>query len=545
MSCKNILPVYHYIVEENRPPKIKKINQYILISKLGTGYFSKVYLAVKYDENKKSSESEKTKESYFAAKAIHVHQSVQSSADLEREVKMLRKLNHPNIIKFYKLLYAPSTDIAYIIMEWANCGTLQQAISKKIKFDEKTLASIFIQIALALSYLHSTGTVHRDVKPSNILLFSDGTAKLSDFGISHSLESAESVFGTPSYQAPDIFDEVDSKILSKYHSVKNKDGSQFNSLKTHLEQKNLYLHKYNKTHPIYNSGITFHVQKSNISTFSMRNNPKATNEDDIYNEDKDVYVANNSNYKKNVINLNDENNNKKCNSYNDVVKESIDYSYIKEINNEDNSKNNDKFSNKCLNNCCNTAISDKSKTQQSSTESSESVSFDEKESWKNDPKKSDVWSLGISMYQTAFGILPYEGKNMYEIINNINNSDLIIPENNERQYSILFVDLIVKMLKKNPNERISINEVIQHPFFVHFQSAISDKQTDSKSIIICKDREMQKVSFDIKPIQPPKYLTSQVVKIDTIVCPENYSFQRCMKHPLAPNNRYSFIDDNE
>ena len=545
MSCKNILPVYHYIVEENRPPKIKKINQYILISKLGTGYFSKVYLAVKYDENKKSSENEKTKESYFAAKAIHVHQSVQSSVDLEREVKMLRKLNHPNIIKFYKLLYAPSTDIAYIIMEWANCGTLQQAISKKIKFDEKTLASIFIQIALALSYLHSTGTVHRDVKPSNILLFSDGTAKLSDFGISHSLESAESVFGTPSYQAPDIFDEVDSKILSKYHSVKNKDGSQFNSLKTHLEQKNLYLHKYNKTHPIYNSGITFHVQKSNISTFSMRNIPKATNEDDIYNENKDDYVANNSNYKKNVINFNDENNNKKCNSYNDVVKESIDYDYIKEINNEDNSKNNDKFSNKCLNNCCNTAIYDKSKTQQSSTESSESVSFDEKESWKNDPKKSDVWSLGISMYQTAFGILPYEGKNMYEIINNINNSDLIIPENNERQYSILFVDLIVKMLKKNPNERISINEVIQHPFFVHFQSAISDKQTDSKSIIISKDREMQKVSFDIKPIQPPKYLTSQVVKIDAIVCPENYSFQRCMKHPLAPNNRYSFIDDNE
>ena len=65
---------------------------------------------------------------------------------------MLRKLNHPNIIKFYKLLYAPSTDIAYIIMEWANCGTLQQAISKKIKFDEKTLASIFIQIALALLF---------------------------------------------------------------------------------------------------------------------------------------------------------------------------------------------------------------------------------------------------------------------------------------------------------------------------------------------------------------------------------------------------------
>ena len=135
---------------------------------------------------------------------------------------------------------------------------------------------------------------------------------------------------------------------------------------------------------------------------------------------------------------------------------------------------------------------------------------------------------------------------MYEIINNINNSQLAIPQNDERKYSSLFVDLITKMLKKNSGERLSIDEVIQHPFFIHFQLDNPSKKDEMNPNPICLGNKiMPKPLFDIKTFQPPKFLTSQVVKIDAIVCPENYSFTNDMKHPFAPNNRYSFIDDNE
>ena len=116
-------------------------------------------------------------------------------------------------------------------------------------------------------------------------------------------------------------------------------------------------------------------------------------------------------------------------------------------------------------------------------------------------KKGDVWSLGISMYQTAYGVLPYEGNDVYEIVNKINNSPLIIPSNKERQYSPLFVDLIVKMLKKNSTERISMDKVINHPFFTRFQSNQPDTKNNSISnLIFTGNNQVMKTSFfDIKP----------------------------------------------
>lgn len=215
MSLTRCRPIHHVVIEEKRPPRMKKVNQYLMVSKLGTGFSSKVYLALNQDENIYPPEENKKCEPYYAAKAIRVHErrlNCLSSTNLEREINFLRSLDHPNIIKLHSVLYAPSTDLAYVIMEWANCGTLQHAISNNFKFNENTIAPIYIQIALAISYMHSKEIAHRDVKPSNILLFSDGTAKLSDFGISHSFESAESVIGTPSYQSPDLFEEGDDDL---------------------------------------------------------------------------------------------------------------------------------------------------------------------------------------------------------------------------------------------------------------------------------------------------------------------------------------------
>lgn len=150
------------------------------------------------------------------------------------------------------------------------------------------------------------------------------------------------------------------------------------------------------------------------------------------------------------------------------------------------------------------------------------------------------------MYQTAYGVLPYDGKNMYEIVNKINNSPLIIPEDAERQYSPLFVDLIQKMLKKNTDERLSMEEVIQHPFFSRYQIKLPEDNTipSLDMIYIDKNMGMQKVLFDIEPVRPPKNLKPQVVKIDAIVCPENYSFSSDLRSASCPSWRYDIINEN-
>lgn len=193
-----VLPKGRLIVEEARQPKMKKVNQYLLRSKLGAGSSSKVYLAVDEDTGL-----------YYAAKALHVlerRHNVQGASSLEREIRIMRLLNHPNIVKLHDVLYASRYDIAYLFIEWADCGTLQDAINNRHHFDEISIASIFKQIINGLSYLHSKGIVHKDIKPSNILLFSYGAAKLSDFGIGHTFQSAEAVVGSPAYQAPELFD---------------------------------------------------------------------------------------------------------------------------------------------------------------------------------------------------------------------------------------------------------------------------------------------------------------------------------------------------
>lgn len=70
-----------------------------------------------------------------------------------------------------------------------------------------------------LKSLHSVHVVHQDVKPSNILVFSDGTVKIADLGIGHSFESAATIVGSPAYQAPEVFFD-DEYEWSKYDPTK-------------------------------------------------------------------------------------------------------------------------------------------------------------------------------------------------------------------------------------------------------------------------------------------------------------------------------------
>jgi serine/threonine-protein kinase 11 len=189
-GAERIPPLIPMVVEDIKPKPKVQLNQYVLAAKLGEGATSKVYLAIDKESGKR-----------YAAKAICVgHNS--GAASLEREINMLRSLDHPNIVKLAEVLHRRDRNIAYLVMEYAQYGSLK---GKQLR--ESEVASVFGQILSALMYLHEKGFVHQDVKPSNILLFENGTAKLGDFGIGHSFESADLVIGSPAYQAPEVFDE--------------------------------------------------------------------------------------------------------------------------------------------------------------------------------------------------------------------------------------------------------------------------------------------------------------------------------------------------
>ena len=188
----------HVYIAEPTHSHTKKVNQYVMAKKLGQGANAKVYLAV--DVRNKLS---------YAAKAIRLIGRDNSASTIEREIRIMRTLHHENIVKLYEVLHDTQNDIVYLIMEYADCGSLQHLIDSRIKFSDHDLASIFRQVLNGLIYLHEQGIVHQDIKPSNILLFSNGMVKITDFGIGHNFSSAEEVIGTPAYQAPEFFAESD------------------------------------------------------------------------------------------------------------------------------------------------------------------------------------------------------------------------------------------------------------------------------------------------------------------------------------------------
>ena len=125
------------------------------------------------------------------------------------EVNLLRDLDHPNIVAYKQSYFA--LDILIIVMEYCEVGDLSYHIKRRIKndqfFDETEIFDWFIQICLALEYVHSRKIIHRDLKAQNIFLTGHLAVKLGDFGISKVLEksnaAAQTVVGTPYYMSPE------------------------------------------------------------------------------------------------------------------------------------------------------------------------------------------------------------------------------------------------------------------------------------------------------------------------------------------------------
>ena len=178
-----------------------KIGNYEVVEYLGYGAMARVYKG--YHTNLDRFAAIKILHSQFAADSEFVEL-------FKREAKNLANLFHPNIVQVYDFdLY---NEIPYIVMEYIEGPTLKDVIDKthqrSTRLSLMQTVRIIQSIGRALSYAHKMNIIHRDVKPSNILLENTGRVVLSDFGLARLMSGNQltltgTVKGTPAYMSPE------------------------------------------------------------------------------------------------------------------------------------------------------------------------------------------------------------------------------------------------------------------------------------------------------------------------------------------------------
>jgi eukaryotic-like serine/threonine-protein kinase len=139
-----------------------------------------------------------------------------------REARLTARLHHPNAVQVFDVVDDGTTPC--LVMQYVASRSLQEIVATDGPLDPVAVARIGTQIAAALAAAHRAGIVHRDVKPGNVLIADDGSAKITDFGISHanddvSLTSTGLVTGTPAYLAPEVARGGDSTFASDVYSL--------------------------------------------------------------------------------------------------------------------------------------------------------------------------------------------------------------------------------------------------------------------------------------------------------------------------------------
>jgi eukaryotic-like serine/threonine-protein kinase len=151
-----------------------------------------------------------------AVKLLHPHHAGDATVveRFQREARAAAGLSHPNVVRIYDT--GRDDGIVWLVMELVEGPSLRDVLLDREPLDAVVVAAIGEQVARALAAAHAQGLVHRDIKPANILVASDGTVKVTDFGIAKALSGADetltnpgTVMGTAAYVAPEQLESTD------------------------------------------------------------------------------------------------------------------------------------------------------------------------------------------------------------------------------------------------------------------------------------------------------------------------------------------------
>ncbi|XP_075968070.1 MAP/microtubule affinity-regulating kinase 4 isoform X4 [Anarhichas minor] len=172
------------------------IGNYRLLKTIGKGNFAKVKLARHILTGRE-----------VAIKIIDKTQLNPTSLQkLFREVRIMKTLNHPNIVQLFEVIETEKT--LYLIMEYASGGEVFDYLVAHGRMKEKEARAKFRQIVSAVHYCHLKNIVHRDLKAENLLLDADANIKIADFGFSNEFTAGsklDTFCGSPPYAAPELF----------------------------------------------------------------------------------------------------------------------------------------------------------------------------------------------------------------------------------------------------------------------------------------------------------------------------------------------------
>ena len=163
--------------------------------KIGKGSYSSVYKGFHKNSLKE-----------VAVKRIEYENiDIKLKNQINSEMNLMKKINHPNIVKLYDI-YFDNEKFIYFILEYCEQGDLYKFLNKRT-MKEKYAKKYMIQLVEGLKYLYEKKIIHRDLKPQNIMITKDNIVKIIDFGFARYFESNKmlnTLCGTPLYMAPEI-----------------------------------------------------------------------------------------------------------------------------------------------------------------------------------------------------------------------------------------------------------------------------------------------------------------------------------------------------
>lgn len=292
----------------------KVVNGYTFINKLGQGSFGKVSLVLHQTSNKGYALKTLNKAKLKTVKVDNNHTALDA---LYEEVKVMKLLKHPNILKLYEVMDDPQKEKIYLLVEFCEKG-IAMDIRKEKSISEELSRKLFIDLLLGVEYMHKMHVIHRDIKPENILVDSTGKGKIADFGTARILDFGFDTIkigaGTPAFASPEstqINPEYSGKIsdiwacaVTLYCFITGKlpfEGDNITQIYSSIQEKepNYDLIKSKDLIDLLKKMLTKDVSKRLVSIPEIKKHSwfKDTKDWDQYDADKSINYYHNDKFK--------------------------------------------------------------------------------------------------------------------------------------------------------------------------------------------------------------------------------------------------------